>query len=133
MIEKSILNHLLSSPTVTGVVSNKIYPYRAASSAIMPWVVVKLSPGGIRERMTEKFTRCEDSVMVYVDSDNFLTGRTLAENCLRALENFRGDMSDSEDVHLTCSSIRDLDGYGGSYRFLFDVMALYKEVTTYPT
>ena len=133
MIEKSILNQLLNDSTLLTLLGgNKIYPYRVASTAKMPWVVVKLAPGGTRSRITEKFTEGEDVVVVYIDAQNFLSGRNIAEQCLRTLENFRGDMSDSLDVHLTCSSIRDIDGYAGSFRFLFDVSARYKEVTTYP-
>lgn len=133
MIEKSILNQLLSNSTLISLLGgSKIYPYRVAANAKMPWVVLHIVSGGTRKRITEKFTEGKDTVLVYVDADNFLTGRNIAEECLRTIENFRGDMSDSNDVYLTCSSIRDIDGYAGSYRFLFDVSARYKEDTEFP-
>jgi len=133
MIEKSIIQYLMSdSSLLTLLGSSNIYPYRVPTEAKMPWICINPLSGGTREIITQKYTDTEQTVLIYIDADNFLTGRQISQKCLELIENYRGDMSDSFDVHLTCSPIRHIDGYGGSYRFLFDVYTRFKEETVYP-
>ena len=71
-------------------------------------------------------------ISIQVEDKQMNRGRTIADKVLRLLENYRGTMGDLDDVFNTTTPIRVMDGYGGSYRYIFNVFVNHKELTTYP-
>lgn len=140
MIEQAIVRYLnADAPLVALLGGTKIYYGRGPLVGSppmppkMPYVVVKNS-GGMRERVTQMYTDINDTLTIYVeagDGQQFL-GRDIAERILVVLENYRGDMAPELDLHIRCGSIRDLDGYQNSYRFIVTAYVLYKQTTAFP-
>lgn len=134
MIEQAIVTYLNRTPAVTSVLGGeKVYYGRAPSTVKMPYVTVRNS-GGMRERITHHYTDTEDTLTIYVDAaaDKQFIGRDIAEAVKNALENYRGDMYPEEDLNIRCGSIRDLDGYQSSFRYIVTAYVRYKEVTAFP-
>ena len=133
MIEQALVDYLNSQVSITSLIGgSKVYYSRAPSKAVMPFITIK-NAGGPRKKVTQYYTDADDTVTVYVDASNQFNGRAIAEAIMRALENYRGDMYPAQDVHITLGSIRDLDGFQGTYRFILPVSILYKEITQFPS
>ena len=132
MIEKSVLTYLLSIPAVNTITGGKIFYRRAPKTAVLPWVLITNS-GGMRKRMTLATTGrmiAEDTLTIYVESADQFKGRDIAERILVALENYRGDMGDEQDLWVRMGSIRDLDGWNGTFRFLLTCYVEYTKPAT---
>jgi hypothetical protein len=112
--------------------SAKVYYRRAAEETKMPFVVV-VNSGGMRERITQIYTDMQDTLTIYVEDSKQFRGRDIAEAVLRALENYRGDMSPESDLHIRCGSIRDLDGFQSTFRYIITAYVRYKETTKFPS
>jgi hypothetical protein len=134
LIEQSIMQYLLSIPEIATMTGGKIFYRRAPSKATMPWVIIT-NAGGLRERLTQGgqtspgWTEPFDTLMIYVESQEQFRGRDIAERVRKALENYRGDMGDTKDITIKTQTIRDLDGWQGSFRYLLMFHIKYIEVT----
>jgi len=134
VIEKSLLQHLLDDTELTTLLGgNKIYFQRVPTGTEMPWVVFSVAPGGVRERISLKYIDAQDIISFEIEHPQMVAGREIAEKVLRRVENYRGDLSDDSDIHITCSTIRSLDGAFASYRYLFNAYVRYKEVIQFPS
>jgi hypothetical protein len=138
VIEQAVLLYLNSHSGVLASLGGqaKVYYARAPKdingvAVTMPWVVVRNS-GGMRNRVTQTITDTEDTSTIYVEDSNQFRGRAIAEAVLTALENYRGDMAPELDVHIRCGSIRDLDGWQNSFRYIVTAYVLYKKTTVFP-
>jgi len=128
LIEKSLLEYWLADSVLTGLLGgNKVYFQRAPSGVKMPWMTFNVPPRGVRGNMTQGFIEEQVVVSVEVEHQNFVEGREIAEQARSRVEGFRGDLSDSDDVYITCSPIGCLDGFTGSYRYLFTAAVRFKE------
>jgi hypothetical protein len=134
MIEKSILNYLLSDSTLISLLhgNNNIFYQRVPEEAEMPWVVFTLPPGGERNRMTQKYTNIDDVVSFDIESALMVEGRNIVGRVLYLIENYRGDMGEDQDLHITTTSIRSMDGALATFRYAFNAFVKYKEITTFP-
>lgn len=125
MIEKSVIEYLLSIPDVKTLFKGQIYYRSAATSAKLPWGIVSNAGGG-RKRITQAGrSEAFDTLLLYVDTADQFAGRSMAERLLQALENYRGNMGTEKDLVVTCESIRDLNGWQGNYRFILPVHIRY--------
>jgi hypothetical protein len=132
VIEQAIVNYLNSnSDVLTALGGAKVYYRRAADKITMPYVVVTNS-GGMRTRITQMYTDTQDTLTIYVEDSKQFRGREIAEAVMRALENYRGDMSPELDLHIRCGSIRDLDGFNSTFRYIVTAYVRYKETTRFP-
>jgi hypothetical protein len=132
MIEQAIVSYLNNNAAVTTALGGKKVYYRRVPPTIkMPWVAVTNS-GGMRNRITKTITDTLDTLTIYVEDSNQFRGREIAEAVMRALENYRGDMSPEKDLHIRCGSIRDLDGWQDAFKYIVTAYVLYKETTQFP-
>lgn len=138
MIERDIVNYLLSIADINTAVKGNIFYRRAKTKAVMPWIVVT-NNGGNRYPMTQGFsptspgkTKPKDTLSIYVESMEQFKGRDIANRVEQALDRYRGDMGDTKDAYITTGTIRDLDGWQGSFRFLITVYAEYVIPTNVP-
>jgi hypothetical protein len=132
MIEQAVVVWLNSVAAVTTALGGaKVYYHRAPTNMKMPWVVITNS-GGSRDRITQAFTEARDTLTIYVEAENAISGRVIAEKVRQALENYRGDMAPMHDVFIECDSIRDLDGFNTSFRYIIAAYVRYRETTAYP-
>lgn len=133
MIEQAIVSYLNSDTALTTLLGGtKVYYGRADEKVKMPFVTVRNS-GGMRERITQTYTDTQDTLTIYIDDAKQFRGRDIAEAVLRALENYRGNMNPELDLHIRCGSIRDLDGFQSTYRFIVTAYVRYKETTRFPS
>lgn len=136
MIEQAVVEYLNTVTALTTLLGGqKIYYRRVPPSTVpikMPWVIVTNS-GGPRNRDTQVSTEGRDTLTIYVEHNNPITGRAIAEAILRALENYRGDMVPERDVDVRCGSVRDLDGFQGSFKFIVPVYIRYRQTTAFPS
>jgi hypothetical protein len=133
MIEQAVVVYLNSDAAVLSAFggTGKVYPHRAPASIKMPWCVVTNS-GGSRKRESLYVMEPRDTLTLYVESMDYVGGLNLANTILHALENYRGDMPPERDIHITCGTIRDLDGFQGSYRFVVPVYVRYRQIAVFP-
>jgi hypothetical protein len=132
MIEQAVVVYLNTVTAVTTSLGGmKIYPHRAPANVKMPWCVVTNS-GGSRDRESVFVTEPRDTLTLYVETSDFVSGRNAAETIMLALENYRGDMAPERDIHITCGTVRDLDGFQGSYKFVVPVYVRYRQTTVFP-
>ncbi len=133
MIEQAIVVYLNSNADVLNALGGaKVYYRRAGSKILMPYVTVTNS-GGMRNRITKIYTDTQDTLTIYVDDSDQFRGREIAEAVMRALENYRGNMNPELDLHIRCGSIRDLDGYQSTFRYIVTAYVRYKELTEFPS
>lgn len=133
MIEEAVVRYLNANTSVTTPLGGtKIYYGRSPSTVKMPYVTVRNS-GGNRDRITQYYTDADDILTIYVEAISQFNGRAIAEAIMRALENYRGDMDPEKDLYVRCGSIRDLDGFQSTYRFIIPVYIRYKEITQFPS
>jgi hypothetical protein len=138
MIEQAIVEYLNTVTALTTLLGGqKIYyrrvpPLSGTATIKMPWVIVTNS-GGRRTRDTQVSTEGRDTLTIYVEHNNPITGRAIAEAVLRALENYRGDMSPERDLDIRCGSVRDLDGFQGSFKFIVTAYIRYRQTTAFPS
>lgn len=134
MIERSILNYVLESSAITSALGgNKVYFQRVPGGTKMPWVCFYVPPGSERYRMTQTYTETMLITYFQIEHSKLVAGKTIAELVHARLENFRGDLDEEDDVHITCSAIRSLDGALDSYRYEFKATVRYRELTQFPS
>jgi hypothetical protein len=132
VIEQALTVYLNTVPTITACMGGmKVYPHRAPSGVKMPWCVITNS-GGARRRESTFVTEPRDTLTLYVETMDYVSGLTIADTIRAALENYRGDMPPERDIFIECGTIRDLDGFGGSYKFVIPVYARYRQYTVFP-
>jgi hypothetical protein len=132
MIEQAVVVYLNTVPAVTAALGGmRVWPHRAPADVKMPWCVVTNS-GGSRVRESTFVTEPRDTLTLYVESANYVSGLNAANTILLALENYRGDLPPERDIHITCGTIRDLDGSQGSYKFVVPVYVRYRQTTVFP-
>lgn len=138
MIEQAIVVYLNTVSSITSLLGGrKVYYNRAPQKGTdgkdvkMPYAIVS-NAGGSRKRDTPLTTEARDTLDIEVESADCVAGKILCDTILAALENYRGDMSPERDMHITCGSIRDLDGFQGSYRFIFAAYIRYRQTTVFP-
>jgi hypothetical protein len=124
-IEQAVVDYL-NEQTIYPELFDKVYYHRVPTGIEMPWVIVTNS-GGMRSKMTVAYTGIEDTLTIYVDSNQQFQGRTLAEKVLKLLENYRGRMGDVYDLYIRAGTIRDLDTFTNAYRYLLTFYVQYKE------
>ena len=125
MIEQDVRTYLC---TVSGIIAqfspistiSGIYLVQAPTGSKMPYMVVENSEGP-RNIIASDTTEETAYVRITVDSgpSQMYKGRNIAEEALKALENYRGDMGNAQDVTCECSSVRGWAGTGGTYRYSF--------------
>ena len=125
MIEKALINYLLSVPEINALLKTNVYYHRAPPKAVMPWLIITNAGGG-RRSLTSVFTEAVDTLVLYVDSGKQFEGRTIMEMVQSKLENYRGDMGDCPDLYIWCETIRDLDIPQGGFRYIMSIHARYK-------
>lgn len=136
MIEQAMVSYLNSVPEiVTALGGQKVYFRRVTANeenpVKMPWCIITNS-GGSRKRQTLNKMEPRDTLTLDIYHYDQFMGREAAEVILRALENYRGDMPPEQDLHVTCGTIRDLDAYQDSYRFVLPVYVRYRQTITFP-
>lgn len=132
-VETSILSWILADTTITSALdSEQVYWHRVPDEALLPWIVVSIRPMGRRDNITQSFTDVIVNIEVDCEHELPFAGRALAELVLRRLDNFRGDLTDIDDVHIRCKPPYPLDGYSGSYCYRVEGTVRYKEARTEP-
>lgn len=132
MIVQAVVLYLNSVPAVvTALGGQRVYYRRAPDGAKMPWCTVTNS-GGSRKRESTFVTEPRDTLTLYLEHFDQFEGAQAAEAVRAALENYRGDMYPERDTHFTCGTVRDLDGFQGSYRFVIQVYVRYRQTTVFP-
>jgi hypothetical protein len=130
MIEIHITQYLQNDATLVAFFGNigKIYAIQAPAGATMPWLIVEAA-GGSRTQIGSNRINERNTIRVSVDvgPTHILKGRQAIERAKYLVENYRGDMYDSEDVHITCSAIRGWAGMTGAYRYQFDAICEFVE------
>lgn len=134
MIERSLVNYVLESSTITTALSgNKVFFQRVPGGTRMPWVCFYVPPGSERYRMTQIYTETMLSTYWQIEHAKMVEGKTIAQLVHARLENYRGDLDEEDDVHITCTPIRSLDGALDSYRYEFKATVRYRELTQFPS
>ncbi len=136
MIEKSVMEYLLSIPDLSAMVKGRIY-YRQAPSTPdvkMPYIVIS-NAGGMRRRFTQGGTRskADDTLGIYAEAMDQFQARDIANRIIQALENYRGTIGTEWDTHFQCGSPRDLAGFQGNQRSLVQVYVTYYFPTNVPS
>lgn len=134
MLLQSIVTYLLTVDAVTSLLNTpeSIYMVRLPTEATMPWIVVDQPTPGQRDRLTSFHIQPNEVIHVICDADDQFTALEIAQAVLTALDNYRGDMSTSQDVYLRCGGIHFTDGYGGTVGAVIRVRALSLESLTRP-
>ena len=135
MIEKSVMQYLLSLPDLRAMVNGRIY-YRQAPTTPdvkMPYIVVS-NAGGMRNKRTQvgPQSSADDTLGIYVETTDQFQAKTIADRIVGALENYRGRIGDEYNAHFRCGTPRDLAGFQGNFRNLVQVYVEYWFVTNVP-
>lgn len=131
MIERDLVNYLLSIPAINTAVKGNIFYSRAKSDVSMPWIVIQ-NTGGSRRSLTVQKTEPRDTISIYVEGKEQFKTRDIANLVEKALDRYRGDMGDSKDLFITTATIRDLDGWQGSFRYFMTAYVQYIIPTNVP-
>jgi hypothetical protein len=130
MIERDIMIYLQSLPEITNLCNN-IFVIQAPKDAKMPYIIIE-NTGGTRRKLGSDSTEelALFRVTVDVGSGQMTLGRDIAETCLKVIENYRGQFSNTDgakDVFITCSAVRGWAGIGGAFRYMVDGRARFVE------
>jgi len=137
MIEKDLLLYLQAQTVLTTALggANKIVVIQAPISDTfkLPWLVIENS-GGTRTQITNSLVEEIANVRISVDAGpaQWASGREIAEIALREVEHFRGLMQSSNDMYVSCSSIRSYAGVISTYRYQFDCRMRWTETYQKP-
>lgn len=132
MIEQAVVVYLNTVPAVIAALGGqKFYYNRAPQNVKMPFGVLS-NAGGNRNRDTPFTTEARDTLDIEVESADAVAGKQACDAIMAALENYRGDMPPERDIHITCGTVRDLDGFQGSFRFIFAAYVRYRQTTVFP-
>jgi len=134
MIEKDLKLYYEGQSTLTSLIGNKIYVIQAPQASVtMPWLVIE-NTSGSRIKIAQDLMEETAYLRVTVDTgpNQFVSGRNIIETAKNLIENYRGNMGSTNDLHITCGSIRGWAGIGGAYRFQFDIVARFTETYAQP-
>lgn len=134
MLDGDILQYMqTASGLIAELPANKIYLAQAPNTAVMPWLIIDILPG-IRDKIAQDLTEQISTVRVTVEvgPDQKVKGRTIAEKALRALDNYRGAIYTTNDVHITCGSIGLTMGLNYTHRYSFNARVRFAEAFTTP-
>jgi hypothetical protein len=133
-LESDLINYLWSdSALTTALGGKKVFFNRVPGETKMPWVEAQIIWVGFDKRLTQKWSEITDEVVFTVDDNLIARGRTTAGILRDLLNNYRGNMGNTKDAFITCSTIRAFEGFGGSYRYVFNAGIRYKEETKFPS
>lgn len=132
MIEKDILEYLLTKPTIMAL-CNQIYIGQAPSNVKMPWVIIEVS-GGTNTPVAAFIDEDRPSVRITVEcaDSKKVFARNLIETVSLYLHNFRGQLGGSSDVFMGCSPVRVWTGILDVMRYQMDVDVRYIKTATTP-
>ena len=126
--EDTILSHLLGG-------NEKIFliDVPTEDESKVPWVVVEVT-SGTRTQLVQTKMEEVSFLRISVDTspDKLFVGRDIIERCKNILENYRGNLGNAADVHVTISAIRGWAGFGSTYRYQFDATVRFTETYTQP-
>ena len=124
MILKDYYDYLISS--VSTINNGSIYYIQAPEGAVMPWIVVEV-PSGIRRKLTYSKMQGRSWLRVTCDvgPNEINTGANAINEIVSLTENYRGNLGDTKDVHMSCSEPRSWPGTGGAYRYQVDIEIIY--------
>jgi hypothetical protein len=132
MIEQDVYVYFKQDATLSGYLggNEKIYLTAVPTDGPqkMPWVVVEKT-GGTRRKISQSKTEEMALVRITVDAgpDQIFMGATIAEHCLKLLENYRGQLDQASDVYIESGAIRSWAGFGNAYRYQFDTNIRFTE------
>ena len=137
MIEQDVYVYFKQDATLSGYLggNEKIYLISAPTddSIKLPWVVIEQTSGS-RTKISQ--TKMEEigylRISVDAGPDEVFGGRDIIERCKDLLENYRGNLDQADDVHISTSAIRGWAGLGNSYRYQFDATVRFTEAYTRP-
>lgn len=137
MIEKDVMSYLQTVTALTTKLgsANKIYVIQADSTATMPWLIIEPAGNGTRKKITVNKMEEVSTIRITVDVSpaKMLSGREIIKLAMTAMENYRGDMGDADDVVVSCGAIRGWASYTGSiYRWQFEARMKFTEPYTEP-
>ena len=141
-IERAVVVYLLSyfasHPTLSSVMTGKVFYRRVPPNVKLPYMIVTNSGGG-RKKLAQCGTgssEARDILTLYINDDQQFRGEQIAEAVMRALENYRGNMPSTNpiayDTHFYCGTTRDLDGFQDAFTYLITVYVRYKFPTAFP-
>lgn len=134
MFSKSLCDRLLAdTPLTTLIGSDQVFYQRVPFGTKMPWVRVKILPGGQYRRLTTYITEPYTLFEVSVEDDDTLLARNVIQAVIDSLDYFRGDLSEDEDVYIRMGYPYSSDGDIGAVRFMAEGTIRSKETTTVPT
>ena len=134
MFAKSISDRLLANTTITTLLGgNNIYYHRVPPGATMPWISIKILPGGENRRLTTYLTEPYTMFEIAVEDNDVLAARNVIQAVLDSLDYFRGDLSDDDDVYIRMGYPYSMDGDIGAVRWIAEGTIRSKETTTVPT
>jgi len=126
MIEKDVLQYLQSKVSLTTKLGGvgKIMNVQPIATAKMPWLCIEVS-GGTDNKMGATKQQEMASMRIYVDAaaTQMVVGREAIELAKAYLQDLRGDLYDTKDLHLKCGVISGYPGMDGSYRYSMTVTA----------
>ncbi|MFA5154664.1 MAG: hypothetical protein WC554_19115 [Clostridia bacterium] len=124
MILKDYYDYLISNSGSLSISS--IYYIQAPEGVVMPWIVVEV-PSGIRSKLTYSKMQGRSWLRVTCDvgPSEIDTGATTINQIVSLTENYRGDLGNTKDVHMSCSEPRSWPGTGGAYRYQVDIEIIY--------
>lgn len=108
-IEDAIYTKLSSDASVSGIVSDRVYPYVASSSATLPYVVFQKVSGGPINQNTGSTGTINVRIQIDVLHDNYEDCRTLAEAVFSAMDGWR-DVSADPSVS-SCLMVEERDDF----------------------
>jgi hypothetical protein len=124
MILEDYYNFLVSN--VDSLSIKNIYDVQAPEDADLPWIIIAVS-SGIRRKLTYGKMQGRSWLRVTCDvgPDLKSTGQTTIYQIVSLTENYRGDLGNTKDVHMSCSEPRSWPGTGGAYRYQVDIEIIY--------
>jgi hypothetical protein len=133
MIEKAVIEYLLSIPDLQTMLGGRIYYRLAPTTVKMPYLVVTNS-GGMRRKETQPdfYSSAKDTLTLYVDHKDLFVAKDIAVRVVEALENYRGIFMGIPDTHIRAETTRDLVGFMGTFRQQISVHIQYRIPTNTP-
>ena len=125
MILQDYYNYISVQPTVTAYIPN-IYDVQAPEDADLPWIIIAVS-SGIRRKLTYGKMQGRSWLRVTCDvgPNDRVKGANAINEVVSLTENYRGDLGNTKDVHMSCSEPRSWPGTGGAYRYQVDIEIIY--------
>ena len=139
MIELSLIPYYLGiSDILTELGNDNVFLHKTpenldgSPSVKMPWIVIQTPSPGARRRLSVAFINPKRILHILCVAQDQFESLALAELVLSKTDNYRGDMYDTKDVYIRCSSIYTMDGYSGAVTSVFQATAQSLEALTKP-